>query len=1399
MAERVQTKYTVLVILTRLNITGGTGNDTLYASTTKGSNTTFNFTAGDGKDTVYSGNGEDTLRFTGEITNITTGVSANKKDLIINYTENDSVTIKDYYTVKKGQITGVNPKNSVKYVQLGNIKTELSVLLNNNFEYVEIGGNKIGIATLISSDFISGDEATLTGSEGANIILGTNTTEEISGGLGNDILIGGSDSSTTFVFTAGDGHDTLFAGGGNDTIKINGVPVTDLEFTQGTGDNACDLIIGYNHDEEVAQDSVTIKNYFDENGVAISSVKAVEVGGKTFPIENIRAVITNIKSSDLSPFNGTDEAELMIPVGTNQTINAGAGNDIILVGDGTYVTLYAGEGDDIVYTGNQGYYYLKQGNNTVYSGTRGSSKYIYFGEGNDTMYTSSDTGWSGDLYYITEGSVVNGGHDVMYWGGHHSGQGDMLDFVNTQFDNMVFTRNEESDDLVIRYGNDNDVTLKDFYKEGNEQWGSGDMVLMAKAGTGNTGWLSLNNAIAQKGGVKTSYFVGTDDAETIDGTSGADAFIPGGGNDIINLGDGNDILLAGSGDKTVTATSGDNIINLGSGNNNVTLGNGSDTVNSGVGTNTIRFAHDDTGNDTYKYANGTDSLIFNGESLSDLSINTTGTDVILTRSNGKTLTMQNLPNLTTGLTIYDGTNASSTLFNLSTTAGSLTAALAQTITTGNGNDTVSVGLGNDTINVGTGTNTITLSALADADNNDTYTYAGGIDTFVLPVADFSTFKMLRAGDDLIVGYNGDTANNTLTIKNYYNNTDMSDSINFTAGDVTSTLTDLIEDKGINAPIIGTDANETLGNALFEDNQTIYGMGGNDTLNGGSGDDYLVGGTSSDTLNGGNGDDTYFIDEDDWGDGQDVITDTAGNDSLKINTTADKINLFFDVSLNKDGDEVVMNGTNATYTKGNDLYICKDNGFTLDNVRTYGGAKIVNYFTEGGAIERVQIPDNSNWGNAFNPELISLTAQKVANWLNDNGFDSTGDAISTGTDGQKEVLNLYKPFVSSDNINATNLDDIIITTGMNKNIRSYDGNDVIYVEPNKGAYVYAGNGDDIIYTGKSGSYYTGSGDNTVYVGQRGGSKYIYFGEGNDTIYTSTDTAWNGDLYYITDSTYAPEGGHDVMYWGGPHGGQGDMLCFYNTQFDDMAFTRNSDDLVIKYGNNNDLTLKDYYKAGNEQWANSNNMVVMAGKGNGNTNWLNLNDATTQSGGLRTVIYGLTGTEANEYIKGTAGNDVITSNGGNDHLNGGAGDDTYNVASLSDRTTIFDSAGDDILNIGANKDGINIIFNVTKAGTFNSDNNRVYFVDDETFNSWKTSGTHPADGINISGFSSIETINSADGYKIADLGQLKSDVASWLSTANGGAGYSDVVTALKSGNDVSELIAIFNRDANWVENA
>lgn len=1316
-------------------ITGTKYNDTITGG--KGENTVILASSEDGF-------GDDIVNLTkSEILNIEldnveiTGYKQgkSKNDLLVE-TDNGSVTIKNYYGKETNATVNIAGHNLVKEVGfLGEINAETYFDKDLNKPVNTYTGtalaDKVDASEVVQRSKkgqLVDTGVTIRTGLGDDVIKGSNFADTIKGGAGDDTIEGGEgadnlygeDGENTFVFNKGDGNDFIYGGKGTDTLRFDDTVITDLEFTKG---GKTDLVIGYNHktveDKSVAQDTITVKSFFNKRGLPNSSVKYVEFDGKKYEIKDFLNTENLINNSTNTTVNGTEKDDLIITTSnTNQNIYAGKGNDVIYASDnyaGHYIN--AGDGDDVIYGSNyktnsqQGNYYTGSGNNTVYAGDY-CTQYIHLGSGNDTVYTSTDASYEleNGNYKSAQNQIWidDGGHDTIYWQGSTSV---VLRFNSYTKNDLLLTRDVKSNDLVIRYGNDNSVTLKDYYKSGNE-----GMANFQIATNNSVDWETISEALEYQNGVKiqikgvkgtvnNDYIQGTDKKETITGNNGNDLINPQGGDDKINLGEGNDTLMAGVGNKEITAVSGNNKIALGSGNNVVYAGTGSDTVISGSGVNNIEFLADDTVNDKYIYGAGTDTIVLNGDKLIDLSVNAQMNDIVLTQKNEKTITLSGLDNLKEGLMIKDSTGATSSLFDLNTTIGAETADHVQTLVTGNGNDTLYSGLRSDTINAGSGVNKINL-VVAASGNNNTYTYANGSDTFIVKDAeDFDSLVFHKDNDDLIVGYNSDVANNTVKILGYFASAAMKENLFMKAGEAEAvTIASLLEEKEYSETISCTEDNHTIDASEATKPVTIVGCENADVITGTANNDYINGNGGGDTLMGGAGSDTYIIDSTAYGIAQDIINDTAGNiDKLLLGVNDGESNAFFYVTLNKEDDEVVMNGLNATYTTGADLYINKSSDYTFANATTSNGVKIENYFTEDGKIEQIRNEDDTS--DIFENRQIGAIGQTVANWLYKNGYDSVMDVLDNSQEKDEDaiaadkaaLLRLYKPTVSRQTyINGSDNGDLILASAnAPQTVYAKGGDDVIYASDRyAGQYIDAGNGDDVIYGSNyktnsgQGEYHTGSGNNIVYAGDYC-TKYIHLGNGDDTVYTSTGAKFelpNGYLFggqnqIWIDGYGFTDGGHDTVYW---QGAASVTMRLGSYTKDDLYLTRTaeSDDLVIRYGADSTITMKDYYKAGNEKMADYIQMVT-----NNSSEWNTLATLLENQGGVMNYITGanpLNGTapyHVNDYLVGSNNAETIRPLGGTlDYIDAKGGNDTIYITSWGNHI-INCGAGSDYLYLGA----------------------------------------------------------------------------------------------------------------------
>lgn len=151
--------------------------------------------------------------------------------------------------------------------------------------------------------------------------------------------------------------------------------------------------------------------------------------------------------------------------------------------------------------------------------------------------------------------------------------------------------------------------------------------------------LSLNLTIGLAVDIPTScqgisftgkVITGSQNNDSLSGTSKNDLILGLEGNDSISGGGGNDCIIAGSGSDRVSGDNGNDVIDAGAGNDQVAGGNGRDTILSGDGNDRIDGGNGDDsisgslGNDILTGGNGTD--ILDGGSGVDVTIGGRGTD-----------------------------------------------------------------------------------------------------------------------------------------------------------------------------------------------------------------------------------------------------------------------------------------------------------------------------------------------------------------------------------------------------------------------------------------------------------------------------------------------------------------------------------------------------------------------------------------------------------------------------------------------------------------------------------------------------------------------------------------------------------------------------------------------------
>lgn len=373
------------------------GNDKIYAGT---GNNTISFSEGDGVDTVYSNGGVDTLYFS-NIEEEDIIVSKDKKNLYIQYSENDYVVLDNYETTDN---------HSVKYIKLGLNEAEtIEQFLEDKTIYQGGFGKITGTE---NDDLIRGSEKadTIYAYGGNDTVIGSRGNDKIYGGDGDDIYV--YDSFDENDYDVKYYHDTIYNSKGNDGIRFTNLKNDYTYFETSTqlysqpfpaflnNSNGCtfikkgnDLIIGafqgstpYDY-VQIPLNKITLKDYFKSNkgeyGVQyIDNGKDGEDYVKmnladNMMIEHSWRTTTAISDHKANTYTGTAYNDYIEGSYKQDIFKGGDGNDII---DGMVCAkgkdkLYGGAGNDII-RGDNAYMYGGTGNDTYSAYTQDNMKFV---------------------------------------------------------------------------------------------------------------------------------------------------------------------------------------------------------------------------------------------------------------------------------------------------------------------------------------------------------------------------------------------------------------------------------------------------------------------------------------------------------------------------------------------------------------------------------------------------------------------------------------------------------------------------------------------------------------------------------------------------------------------------------------------------------------------------------------------------------------------------------------------------------------------------------------------------------------------------------------------------------------------------------------------------------------
>ena len=829
------------------------------------------------------------------------------------------------------------------------------------------------------------------GDDGLN---GDKGNDYLNGGTGDDGLAGG-EGFDTYEFVTGDGNDIINDSDGKGRIIINGQTISgavlnyngEYTYQWKTYDGITpQLIIKY------GDDSITINNFKNGDlGIYLDYVEEFNIPGeyyndvvKNTPVDVIVASNGNddIYLGNSYSYNNPETGEYYRLYSTNTTVYAGSGNDNIRIsGDynndnyGGHI-IYAENGNDTVNIYSN-YNEVYSGNGDDIISVNGNYNYVNAGADNDTIYT-------------------DGTNNTMY-----GGTGNDTYYINNNTNTIVEYANEGIDTVYTSFS----------YTLGNNienavVWNTTNGITL----TGN----NLDNTLT------SNYFYGNN---TLKGGLGDDIYKVDWSDVVIeNSNQGNDtIILTNSNNISSDYYLADNVENLivSSSVHNVIYGNDLDnyievssgdniTISAGKGNDTIFNYCYSRAARTAKYifnkGDGHDMIVDNGdfekESIISFGESILLENVILNKA-AFDLIIRFKGTETDSITIKDffSTNCAVKYFEFADGSGydyqSLSAAISGNDNNGNNNTENPDNNMPFTYNIGDGN-----VSIGDDFNDSTIKLGAGIN--------LEDIKLMKDSNNLYMFISSGENSSVLTVENYFSGRAIAiEGFEFANGtvinDLTSSISGIASENDIILSGSTTDAyllgsadvnvsgnnsgNVIVGNSGNNNlsggngNDIIYGVSGNNTLNGGNGTDIIYGGTGDDSINGGNGNDIIYggagDDSINGGNGNDTIYGGAGNDTLNGGNGDDTF-----IFGSGDGNDII------TYSNGSDTVQFNT---TVDklNIAIYkqGSDIIIDYGETAGQdivtiksnyAETITLSDGSYITNAEINQIIQNMAAYAAN-------------------------------------------------------------------------------------------------------------------------------------------------------------------------------------------------------------------------------------------------------------------------------------------------------------------------------------------------------------------------------------------------------------------------------------
>lgn len=636
-------------------LNGGAGRDTLIGGA---DDDDYIYGNDSGADIIdNSGGGTDRLIFTDGISSERLAYLQAGNDLIIRVDadETSQITVTNWFVSPDYRIDYIQPDGETG-ISANQIETLIST--GGTFDTVvdgtdlgeqlvgTIGTNQLNgyagddqLFGFSGDDWLEGGDGSdyLDGGNGSDTQLGGAGNDQLGGDAGNDILIGGV-GDDTYIYRPGAGADTIDnSDGGTDWLIFTDDLTGDrLSYLQ-SGD---DLIVRIDNAET---SQVTVTGWFvspenqlsyiqpaGQGGISAATINALfessdnsgDEGGSTSQEGEPATPAENTFDSTVT---GTENAEQVVGTSGNNLIQALAGddqlfglsgNDWLEAGDGADY-LDGGAGNDTQLGGAGNDQLGGDAGNDLLIGGVGDDKYVYRpGSGVDTI---DNTGGGTDWLIFTDDLTAD---RLSY---HRSG-----------------------DDLLVKVDNSDTimVRVKNWFEESSLRVS----YIQPAGGYGISAAQIESMLVTDPASGFATAVRGTNNDETLTGSTGADQLFGYDGNDQLIGSAGNDELSGGDGSDTLFGVLGNDTYSfrLGDGVDNITDEAGSDTVAFGIDVSTDGFAVVKTGS-TLQIGYGANDQI----TLENYSDSTTGNRIeSITLSDGSYMTDADINQLIQEMSAY---------------------------------------------------------------------------------------------------------------------------------------------------------------------------------------------------------------------------------------------------------------------------------------------------------------------------------------------------------------------------------------------------------------------------------------------------------------------------------------------------------------------------------------------------------------------------------------------------------------------------------------------------------------------------------------------------------------------------------------------------------------------------